>query len=369
MTGQNLECLQSYAEFQSVRDDWDEFINSSFPENYARTHAWLSAYWKTHYPGQSALIYIQRDAAQGRIVAAAPLLIKQENFGGFRVRMLQMLGSGLGSDDFLMGAEANQTVRAVFSHLKSVRTWDVSMFRRVTLERFRDDLSAISEALNCRADVRNSAESMVLLPDSYEAYLASRSSKFRNNLKNAIKKLEQQGKLSVEVLSPFTQTERALALCEEVARKSWQFKFGKSHFNKTAAASFYENLSRSGSGAGGEEFVVLLLDDKPVAFLLGCKRGRYYHLVDTAYDEEFSAVSVGRVLFCKTIERLINEGDIDRFSLEGDGRYKDFFANETETAHLIVLYHGSLYGRCIGLIRKSALYGFLKKLKAPETEQ
>lgn len=367
MTGQTLECLQSYAEFQSIRDDWDAFINRSFPEHYARTHAWLSAYWETHHPGQTALIYIQRDADHGRIVAAAPLVIKQENFGGFRVRMLQTLGSGLGSDDFLMGTESKQTVRAVFSHLQSVRTWDVSLFRRVTLERFRDDLSAISAALNCRADVSNSPESSVLLPDTYEAYLASRSSKFRNNLKNAIKKLEQQGSLSVELLSPFTQAERALALCEEVARKSWQFKSGKSHFNRTATASFYENLCRTGKGAGGEEFVVLLLDEKPVAFLLGCKRGRCYHLVDTAYDEEFSAVSVGRVLFCKTIERLINSGDIDRFSLEGDGRYKDFFANETETAHLIVLYHGSLYGRCIGFIRKTPLYGFLKKLKTPAT--
>lgn len=362
MNNVSVECLQSYLEFQAIREDWDEFMMNNFPENYARTHAWLSAYWMTHHPGQSALIYIQWDVENRRIIATAPLIIKKENFGGFRVRMLQALGRGVGCDDFLLGSTSCQVVQAVFSDLKSRQTWDVSIFRRVSHTRFQDELAATSLAMSCHTDSIDSTEHFVLLPQTYIEYVGSRSSKFRNNLKNAIKRLEMAGGVSIEVLSPFTQADRALTLCEEVAKKSWQFKTGKSHFNTNSSACFYNNLVKTGCGAGGEEFVVLLVADKPVAFMLGCKRGRSYHLIDTAYDEEFRAISVGRVLFCKTIERLIESGEVDRFNLEGDGEYKEYFANNAETAHQITMYSSSLYGRCISSIRKTGLYHRLKKL-------
>ncbi len=361
MSTMHLECLQSYQEFKSVRNEWNEFMECCFPENYARTHAWLSALWETHHAGQSALIYIQRASAGGKIVAVAPLVIASENFGGFRVRMLHALGRGIGCDDFLIGSEADRTVQAVFADVNIRQSWDVAMFRRVSHVRFQEELTAVSRAMHCLEDSSVSTEHLVTLPETYQEYLESRSSKFRNNLKNAHKRLETGGDVSVEIVSPFTQTDRALALCGDVAKKSWQFKTGKSHFNTGTSSSFYGNLTKAGCGAGGEEFVVLLIGNIPVAFLLGCKRGRIYHLIDTAYDEDFRAVSVGRVLFCRTIERLIEGGGVDQFNLEGDGEYKDYFANKTDTVRLITIYQSSLYGNCIGMIRKTRLYDYVRQ--------
>lgn len=363
MSEMQLECLQSFQEFQLIRDDWDQFMDRCFSENYARTHSWLSAFWRTHHADKPALIYIQRASAGGRIVAVAPLVIKIENFGGFWVRMLQALGRGIGCDDFLLSSEAQQTVQAVFADLNAREGWDVTALSRLSPGRFQDELTTVSRAMNCYTDVSASTEHFVVLPETYGEYLASRSSKFRNNLKNARKRLEMEGAVSVEILSPYKQADRALTLCEEVARNSWQFKMGKSHFNEITSSSFYGNLIKTCRESSGEEFVVLLAGIKPVAFMLGCKRGRTYHLVDTAYDDAYRNISVGRILFCMTIERLIKSGEVDKFSLEGDGEYKDYYANETRTAHLIIIYNSSLYGRCIRFVRKAALYHFLKKLQ------
>jgi CelD/BcsL family acetyltransferase involved in cellulose biosynthesis len=363
MSDMPLECLQSHHEFRSIRDDWDEFMDRCFPENYARTHAMLSVFWETYHAGHQALIYIQRAAAGGKIVAAAPLIVKNENFGGFRVRMLQSLGRGLGCDDFLIGPDAVQTVRAVLADLRSRRTWDVTSLRRVSPSFFLDELISISREKKYPVDFSATSDYLVTLPKSYGDYLASRSSKFRNNLMHANKRLQASGAVSIERLSPFTQADRALALCEEVARQSWQFKAGKSHFNEKGSSCFYSNLVQNGRWAGGEEFVVLLVDNKPVAFMLGCKRGRTYYLIDTAYNEEFRHVSVGRVLFSKTIEHLIESGDVDRFNLEGDGEYKDYYANETREVQSITMYNNSLYGRCISFLRRTSLYDKLKKIR------
>ncbi len=363
MSSLRLECLQSYQEFQLIRSEWDHFMDHSFPENYARTHSWLSAFWATHMPGESALIYIQRASASGKIVAIAPLLIKKENFGGFWVRMLQALGRGIGSDDFLLGSEAEQTVQAVFADLKSRHGWDVTNFKRVTLARFQNELRDVSRGLNFLSDITPSKEHYVVLPKTYGDYLASRSSKFRNNLKNALKRLALEGPVTIEILPAYSQAERALLLCAEVAQKSWQFKAGKSHFNEIEKSSLYGHLTKACREKGGEEFVVLLAGNKPVAYLLGCLRGQTYHLVDTAYDESLRNISVGRVLFCKTIERLIEDGGINRFSLEGEGDYKDYYANESETAHEVTIYNCSLYGRSIKAVRNSRLYTFMQQFQ------
>lgn len=363
MSDMPLECLQSHQEFRSVRDDWNEFMDSCFPENYARTHAVLSVFWETYHAGHQALIYIQRASAGGKIVAAAPLIAKKEIFGGFRVRMLQSLGRGLGSDDFLIGPDAVQMVRAVLADLSSRKTWDVTSLRRVSPSFFLDELITVSREKKYPVDFSATTDHLVTLPKTYGEYLASRSSKFRNNLMHANKRLQAAGNVSIERLSPFTHADRALALCEEVARHSWQFKEGKSHFNEKGSSCFYSNLVQNGRWTGGEEFVVLLVDNKPVAFMLGCKRGRTYYLVDTAYDEEFRHVSVGRVLFSKTIEHLIENGDVDRFNLEGDGEYKDYYANETRTVQSITMYNDSMYGQCINLLRRTRLYGMLKRIR------
>ena len=363
MNNMFLECLQSEQEFQAIRNDWDEFMDSCFPENYAGTHAVLSAFWETYHAGNQALIYVQRTSAGGRIVAAAPLIVKKENFGGFRVRMLQLLGRGLGCDDFLIGPDAVQVVRAVLDDISSRKTWDVTSLRRVNLSFFLDELITVSREKKYHVDIKTTTDYLVALPKTYEKYLASRSSKFRNNLINANKRLQAAGNVSIERLSPLTQGDRALELCEEVARQSWQFKAGYSHFNNKGSSCFYSNLVQNEHWAGGGEFVVLLIDNKPIAFILGCKRGSTYYLIDTAYDEEFRHVSVGRVLLSKTIEHLIEIGEVDQFNLEGDGEYKDYYANETRTVQSITMYNDSPYGRSISFLRRTRLYDMIKKIR------
>jgi len=352
-----VECLTSLSEFETVRDEWEAFILRYFPQSYAKTHAWLCAWWATYHEDQDALVFIGRDAARGKIVAAAPLFIRHDNFGGFPVRMLQSLGRGLGSDDFLLSPGTADFTAAVFGRLG--RKWDVATFYRVSAE----GLLLHCNSLRCfvsQVDQKETDDFYLDIPDSYRGYLKSRSSKFRNNLLQGIRRLEEEGGISLEVLDPFKEPERVWELCGAVARQSWQFKEGVSHFTEKKAASFYGNLAATGKGAGGEEFLVLLAGNKPFAFLFGCKRGRSYFLIDTAYDARYRNYSVGRVLFAMTIERLIEMGDVNRFYLEGGGDYKDHFATTAQTVHFLALYNRSPYAWSIRLLRRSRLYRLLK---------
>ena len=360
MTGPiTVECLTSLAQFKAMRDDWDAFILRHFPQNYARTHAWLCAWWSTYHRDRDALVFVGRDAASKEIVAAAPLMVRYGNFGGFPVRMLQSLGRGLGSDDFLVSPQAPDFPKAVFATLRGRKGWDVATFYRVPPEGFSSHCPSLNRFVS-QFDLKETSDFYLDIPDSYDGYLKSRSSKFRNNLLQATRRLEEEGEISLEVLDPFKEPDRVWELCGAVARESWQFKEGVSHFNENDRASFYGNLAATGRGAGGEEFMVLLAGNRPFAFLFACRRGRSYYLVDTAYDSRYRNYSVGRVLFARTIKRLIEMGGVERFYLEWGGEYKDHFATTCRTVHLLALYNRSPYAWSIRLLRRSRLYRMLK---------
>jgi CelD/BcsL family acetyltransferase involved in cellulose biosynthesis len=363
MSDLTMECLESFAQFQSVRPAWDEFLQRCFPGNYNRSHAWLSAFWKTYHQDRKALVYLQRQQADGRIVAAAPLLIRTEIFSGFPVRSLITLGMGLGGDEFLISPEARGFVRGVFRDLTSNRHWHVARLRRVNSGAFLQEVTATSIDYGCVADCEESEDSLIRFPGSYDEYLRSRSRNFRRNLGRATSRLQEEGDLRVEVLDPIAEGGRVAAVGREISGQSWKYRQGKSHFNDRGGVNFYANLSGQGRGGGGEEFTVLLVNDRPVAYLLGCRRGRTYFAIDTAYHADFRHVSVGRILMCRIIERLIGAGEVELFDFEGSGEFKDYYATDARKVTQVIIYNRALYPRCINMFKRSSLYGKLQELK------
>lgn len=364
----NIACLESYDEFQTLRPAWEMFTRCWCPENYGRSHAWLSAWWKTYHHQRAALVYFQHDAA-GEILAAAPLMTRREVFGGFPVLSLMALGTGLGRDDFMLSPKSSGFVEEVIADLVRKRRWDVARFSRINCGAEIDHVRNVFSESRCTAMVSDAEDFFVDLPDSYDAYLRSRSGNFRSKMNQACKRLEGKGKIDFEVLDPYRQTERVMELGLAVARASWQFQEGTSHFNVKGRECFYANLFKSSNGGNGEDFFVLTVFGKPVGFVFGCRSGSTYYLVDTAYNAEYSEFKIGRILFGKVIEHLIRNGMV-RFDLEGGGEYKNHFANGVRKSLSLEIYNHSLYAKGIKCIRRSKCYNNIKSaLKGQKNNQ
>lgn len=369
MKGMHFECLTDFTAFQAVRHDWNRFMQHWFPENYARTHTWLAAWLNSYHQGKQLRIYLQRDTPDGPITALAPLLIRQERFGGFPVRSVQSIGSGIGCDDFLLSPDSSGFVPAVLNDLRTRHSWDVCRLQRTGSELFRQELGRTLANLGMANEQSISHDYAITLPASYEAYQQTRTRKFRRNYNQALNRLERHGALSLELLDPFRDAERVKELGNRIAAGSWQFKSGKSHFNNTGSANLYASLARAGNGADGEEFTVLLVAERPVAYLLGCRKGQTYYAVDTAFHDDFRMVSAGRILFGMLIKRLIEEGGIERFDFEGSGDYKDDYATDYREAVSYTIYNHGLYPRCIRSMRSTALYGRLRRFMQQKQPQ
>ena len=368
MTDLFVECIQSNQEFQSIRNDWEEFVDRYFPEKYGRSHVWLSALWNSYHHGKTALIYLQRHPADRRIVAAAPLIIKRDIFCCFPVLSLQTLGMGIGNDDFLLGPEARDFVSAVFSDLVNNHRWHVARFNRISSPQFLDEVMKACAATECHADFSESEDYFIEFPPSYQEYQQSRSRKFRRNLNQALNRLQREGSVSLEILDPFSDIQRVANLGKEIAHTCWQYREGKSHFNENGAANFYANLADTGRDSKGEEFSVLTVGGRPVAYLLGCRRGRTYYAVDTAFHADYRHVSAGRILFGMVFNRLIDEGCVEFFDFEGSGEYKDDYATHVRKTKLIVAYNNSLYPLGIRSLKRSKIYTILKNRQKCRTD-
>ncbi|HEX9023246.1 MAG TPA: GNAT family N-acetyltransferase [Geobacteraceae bacterium] len=360
MTDLFVECIRSSREFQALRDDWETFMGRHFPEKYGRSHPWLSAIWNSYHHGKTALIYLQRHQGDRRIVAAAPLVIKRDVYCCFPVLSLQTLGMGIGGDDFLLGPEAQGFVSAVFRDLAKNHRWHVARFSRISSPRFLDEIRDACETIACTADISDSQDYFIEFPSNYQEYQQSRSRKFRRNLNQALNRLEREGAVSLETLDPFADIQRVKSLGREIAHTCWQYREGKSHFNENGAADFYTNLAGTGHGPKGEEFSVLTVGGRPVAYLLGCRRGRTYYAVDTAFHADYRHVSAGRILFGMIFKRLIEDGGVDYFDFEGSGDYKDDYATHARTSQQLVVYNASLYPLGIRSLKRSKLYTILK---------
>lgn len=356
----SIKCLRSFTEFQSVRCDWEKFTERYFPENYNRTHSWLSAWWTTYHYDQQALVYIQRRQGNDEIVAVAPLFIRRENFGGFPALSLQFLGVGIGTDDFLVSEDSENFVDNVIHDLLDCRKWDLAIFRRIGAITSLETITAAALKSGCAMESVGGDDYLINLPENYESYFKGLSKKFRQNLRTAANRMTKAGKVSTRILDPSRDSHLVIGVGMLIAQTSWQFKEGKSHFNSAGSGSFYHNLAGLDL-VEGLEFNVLYLDELPVSYLLGCHRGEKYHVIDIAFHSEYKFYSAGHVLYTKVIERLINEKTVRQIDLEGAGEYKDDYANTRRTAYSLTLFNKTLYVSLIRRIRESSVYKYIKK--------
>jgi CelD/BcsL family acetyltransferase involved in cellulose biosynthesis len=360
MESATFECYTDFSSFDALRDDWDQFTARFFPDQYARTHGWLSAWWRTYHAGQDALIYVQRSASNGRISAIAPLFIFKDNFGGFPVRSVVTLGRGIGTDDFWASGASEGFVADVIRDLVENRSWDIAVFRRVGAIASPDALTAVAVTSRCTVESVAGDDYLINLPESYDGYFKGLSKNFRQNLRTAVNRMSKAGTVSVRVLDPGKDNSSVLDIGMKIAETSWQFKEGKSHFNTSGSGSFYHNLAGE-QLAEGLEFNVLYLDETPVSYLLGYHRGDRFYVIDIAFHRDYKFYSAGHILYTKVIERLIVEKSATQIDLEGAGEYKDEYANTIRPVYSVTIFNRTLYANIIRRARKSSLYEYVRK--------
>lgn len=298
---------------------WRRLLGSHPRPHLFATPEWNRTWWDEFHPGKE--LFVLTIEREGTPMAIVPLYRKIEDgrkvfrfVGG--IDLTDYLGPICAPDD------RAATARILVDWL--VRTeisWDEFDAHNLPVpEGFADALIGETDraGLEFRLDEEETA-AVLRLPDSFEEYLSSLSSKERHELKRKRRRIARDHP-DVDVRTATNETlEADLKIFVEMHRGA---EGHKGHFMKPEIATFFERLAREFDAAGWLRLDLLEVAGKPIASTFAFEVGRDFYLYNSAYEPDFRTSSPGFILVAELIEDAIERGLKVFDFLRGPERYK-----------------------------------------------
>lgn len=187
---------------------------------------------------------------------------------------------------------------------------------------------------------------------SYREYHDSLPSRLRNTIRRKTERLANAGRLRVEIITQNDHLGTAIAAYEQVYTSSWK--------KPEPYPQFIPGLIRTCADRGWLRLGLAYIDDIPAAAQVWIVCDGVSSIYKLAYDERFSADSIGSILTARLMEHVI---DIDRVRqvdfLSGDDSYKQDWMSHRRERHGIIAWNLRTTFGLLGALRH--LGGKLRK--------
>jgi CelD/BcsL family acetyltransferase involved in cellulose biosynthesis len=250
-----------------------------------------------------------------KIIGIAPLLIREGT--------ASIIGSADVCDylDFVVAPGAE---RDFFSELlDDLERKDVT---HLELRSLRPDSTVLTDlvavAQNRKYDVLCHEEGVFVeldLPSTWDEYLAALAKKQRHEVKRKLRRLREAGDVSyrcVEVSQGVGDFMDTFLKLFSLSREE------KANFMTTQMESFFRSLAEAMAEIGLLRFGILELNALPVAITIGFDYNDVVYLYNSAYDPDYSYLSVGLLSKVLCIKESIKSGRKKWDFLKGGEPYK-----------------------------------------------
>jgi CelD/BcsL family acetyltransferase involved in cellulose biosynthesis len=150
--------------------------------------------------------------------------------------------------------------------------------------------------------------SVLLIPNSEEAFWNSLSSNFRKNLRKQRRRLEASSTVSWRFLRGAECSAQDIERFLTLESSGWKGEAGGSILRRPNVATYYRDVLASLARDGRLELHELLVDDRCLAVQMGVREGTVLNLLKIAYDESVSQLGPGNMLFLELVRREIASG-------------------------------------------------------------
>jgi CelD/BcsL family acetyltransferase involved in cellulose biosynthesis len=304
----------------ALRPAWTSLLPRTRGASFFQTVDWLETYWAHFGAGQRLRVLAVHD--DGQPVGILPLVVKTTRRRVGSPRVLTYPLDDWGSFYGPIGPDPAATLLAALSHIQHTsRDWDLIELAWVDAEghdRGRTPRAMRSAGLGALAERRQSSSLIDLAGcKTWDAFWASRTSRWRNNVRRSEKKLAERGPITHIRYRPAGllagQTDPRwdwYDACERIARSSWQ---GDSQTGTTltheAIRPFLRDCHRAAAAVGGLDLNLLLVDGHAVAFNYAYHYAGHVFGLRTGYDAAAGREGAGTVLQARMIEDSFARGD------------------------------------------------------------
>ncbi|NOC47443.1 GNAT family N-acetyltransferase [Ruegeria sp. HKCCD7559] len=341
-----LECVEIPAHKLSIQASWDSFVSALGAEIYFLSD-WQSAWWdhygKTFAASRHPVSYILRNGSE--IVGVLPFCVETLWAGPIPVRVARLAGVdpnfavmelpiAAGYENTVLGA----VIEHLTDHLKcSVVSLSPLSERAGQLENLR---ALNGRGLSVLRDISTRGHTLMTLPDTFDAFMASLSKSRRREVRRDIKRLTPAGEVLRTVSSTPETVDAMMDRFIALHTRQWEAAGKGGHFSDwPVAAAFYrslmQGLSPKGHAAIDEQWRDETLLSSQLRYTLNGKV--LWWLNAREVDAEFAKAGLGRVGLVTRVEELIDQ---DAHLIEagaGEYEYKLSYGGDLVPLYNIVL--------------------------------
>jgi CelD/BcsL family acetyltransferase involved in cellulose biosynthesis len=300
------------------RTRWRSLLEKTAGASFFQSLEWLEVYWRHFGAGQKLRVLAVFSA--NKLSGILPLVVRREPTRVGSVRILTYPLHDWGTTYGPIGPEPEPTLIAGLEYVRSTRRdWDILELRWVDAE------GSDGGATQCALQAAEfpyyrtlwSRPAIVEFTGTWESYWASRTSKWRNNLRRSQRRLREFGELVYVHYRPLGEGPGDGSPrwdlydgCEQLAGRSWQ---GASATGTTLSHGSIQPFLREAHTAaarfGAVDLHLMLLAGRPLAFAYNYHwRGRVDGL-RAGYDAAVSREGAGNVLLTRALEESCRCGD------------------------------------------------------------
>jgi CelD/BcsL family acetyltransferase involved in cellulose biosynthesis len=301
------------------RMSWKALLGETPSATFFQSLDWLEVYWRHFGQDQQlrVLFVYEGDSATGNtLVGILPLVVRTEVKNMVATRVLTYPLADWGALYGPIGPNTAATLLTAMSHIRqSERDWDM-IDMRWTSDARRSETAMEQVGLSSQRNVWCES-SQVDMTAGWDAYWASRSSKWRNNHRRNVRKLAQRGTVRYEHYRPAGAIQGdadprwdMYDHCEQVAERSWQAASTTgTTLTHASVRAFLRDVHEVAARVGALDMHVLYVDDRPVAFCYNYHLAGYVGGFRSGFDPEFGAEGAGTVLYMHALEATFASGD------------------------------------------------------------
>lgn len=297
-----------------VRRDWSDLVAADPTGSFFHTPRYLKLYWEEF--GTEAQLALVLGSDGGRTVGIAPFEVAGET--------LRFLG-GTEVTDY-MGPLALPGFEDVFAKELVTTVSGIGAWSSGHLEGIPEDspwldrlaAAAGSEGLGVEVGDDDVAP-LLLLPGTYDEYLAALPSKLRHEIRRKARRLDAETGGHRLAFATADSLVEDLDCFVEMHRSS---EGPKGKFMQPGMEIFFRRLGEEFIEEGTFRLGFVEVDGQKLAGAIGFRFGDRFNLYNSAYDHARSALSPGMVLVADLIDSAIEDGCSAFDMLKGDIPYK-----------------------------------------------
>ncbi len=321
--------LETFDELESLQSEWTPLAEQS--GNVFATWEWMSV-WHRHFAHDRPLL-VAACRTDGQLRAVVALYLFSER----PLRIARLVGHGAADELGAIAAPADAAFGAwALDRALAEAPWRWQVF-------LAEDVpagSALAGSLSAGTLIAGTVNPVLRAPaGGWEAYLASRSANFRQQVRRRERNLARAHRVDYRLCDDPDRLEADLDALFALHAARWgdDSVFG-------GLAAFHREFAAVALRRGWLRLWLLELDGRAAAAWYGFRFAGVESYYQAGWDPAFQESSVGFVLLGHSIREALEDGMTEYRFLRGDEAYKSRFADEDRRLETIALSR-TLVGR------------------------